>query len=204
MRLAGNVLLYAVSIGIAGYAIVAYTVFPIGSLVHPDMLRSFQAHRLEVYAHIFTSALALLLGPLQFAQSLRQRKPALHRWLGRTYLALGVLPGGIAGLLIARNAYGALPATLGFATLAIVWLYSGLRAYLAVRARGINAHRCWMVRNFSLTLAAVTLRCYLPLSMLATIPFEQAYPVIAWLCWLPNLLVAEWMLRGASWNEAPR
>lgn len=48
-----------------------------------------------------------------------------------------------------------------------------------------------MVRNVSLTLAAVSLRIYLPLSMLAGIPFELAYPAIAWLCWVPNLWVAE-------------
>ncbi|NLR73712.1 DUF2306 domain-containing protein [Leeia aquatica] len=198
MRLAGKILLYFLSIGVAGYAVVAYTAFPIGSLVHPDMLRSFQAHRIEVYAHIFTSAVALLLGPLQFSQALRARKPALHRWLGRAYLGLGVLPGGLAGLLIARNAYGGMLSTLGFAALAIAWLYSGLRAYLAIRQRDIGTHRRWMIRNFALTLAAVTLRCYLPLSMLTAIPFEQAYPVIAWLCWVPNLLIAERWLRRSN------
>lgn len=202
MRLAGKILLYFLSIGVAGYAVVAYTAFPIGSLVHPDMLRSFQAHRIEVYAHIFTSAVALLLGPLQFSQALRARKPALHRWLGRAYLGLGVLPGGLAGLLIARNAYGGMLSTLGFAALAIAWLYSGLRAYFAIRQRDIGTHRRWMIRNFALTLAAVTLRCYLPLSMLTAIPFEQAYPVIAWLCWVPNLLIAERWLHSRG-KQAP-
>ncbi|WP_374336476.1 DUF2306 domain-containing protein [Leeia sp.] len=202
MRLASKILLYLLSIGVAGYAVVAYTAFPIGSLVHPDMLRSFQAHRIEVYVHIFTSALALLLGPLQFSQALRARKPALHRWLGRAYLGLGVLPGGLAGLLIARNAYGGMLSTLGFAALAIAWLYSGLRAYLAIRQRDIGTHRRWMIRNFALTLAAVTLRCYLPLSMLTAIPFERAYPVIAWLCWVPNLLIAERWLHSRG-KQAP-
>ena len=36
---------------------------------------------------------------------------------------------------------------------------------------------------------------YLPASMLAGVPFEVAYPAIAWLCWVPNLLVVEWLLR---------
>jgi hypothetical protein len=48
-----------------------------------------------------------------------------------------------------------------------------------------------MVRNFALTFAAVTLRLYLPASMAAGVAFELAYPVIAWLCWLPNVIVAE-------------
>ena len=30
-----------------------------------------------------------------------------------------------------------------------------------------------------------------PISMVAAIPYAQAYPVIAWLAWVPNLIVAE-------------
>ena len=55
-----------------------------------------------------------------------------------------------------------------------------------------------MVRNFSLTLAAVSLRVWLPLSMMAGIDFVLAYSVIAWLCWVPNLLIAEVFNRGSS------
>lgn len=41
--------------------------------------------------------------------------------------------------------------------------------------------------------AAVMLRLYIPSSVLAGVDFAIAYPVVAWRCWLPNLLVAEWM-----------
>ena len=75
--------------------------------------------------------------------------------------------------------------------MAVLWLYTGLRAFLAIRRGEVSEHRRWMVRNFSLTLAAVTLRILLPMSGNAGIPFEVAYPAIAWLCWVPNLLVAE-------------
>jgi hypothetical protein len=53
-----------------------------------------------------------------------------------------------------------------------------------------------MVRNFALTLAAVTLRLYMPL-MLAILhwPFPRTYIIVAWLCWLPNFVIAEWMVR---------
>jgi hypothetical protein len=52
-----------------------------------------------------------------------------------------------------------------------------------------------MIRSYALTLAAVTLRLWLPLSQVAGIDFMTAYVAIAWLCWVPNLLVAEWFLR---------
>ncbi len=60
------------------------------------------------------------------------------------------------------------------------------------------AHRRWMICNFSLTFAAVTLRLYLSPVSIFQFPFEQAYGVIAWACWVPNLLVAEWLVRPAA------
>lgn len=183
------------SLGVAGYAVFAYGFLPLGSIVHPDMRATFETYSLGIYAHIFASALALALGPFQFWAGLRSRRPALHRWMGRLYLGLGVLVGGLAGLFMAWHAFGGLVSQLGFGALALAWLYTGLRAYLAIRAGDISAHRRWMVRNFALTFAAVTLRLWLPASFATGIPFELAYPAIAWLCWVPNLAWAEWRLR---------
>ena len=121
--------------------------------------------------------------------------------MGRLYLGVGVLLGGSAGLYMACHAFGGLVARLGFAGLAVAWLYSGLRAYLAIRSRDVATHRRWMVRNFALTFAAVMLRLYLPASMAAGIDFDIAYPVIAWLCWVPTLLAAELLFnRGLRSN----
>ena len=191
MRLASFVALVVLSLGVAGYAIAVYGFLPLGALVHPDMRATFETHRAGIYAHVFASAVALALGPFQFSAKLRARRLPLHRWLGRVYLGVGVLVGGLAGLFMAVHAFGGLAARLGFGCLALAWLYTGLRAYLAISARNIVSHRRWMVRNFSLTFAAVTLRLWLPASVASGIAFELAYPVIAWLCWVPNLLVAE-------------
>jgi hypothetical protein len=35
----------------------------------------------------------------------------------------------------------------------------------------------------------------MPVSMVAGVPFAVCYPVIAWMCWLPNLAFAEWLVR---------
>ena len=104
---------------------------------------------------------------------------------------IGVALGGAAGLTMAFHAFGGAVSRIGFAGLAVLWLYTGLRAYRAIRAGDVIAHRRWMIRNFSLTFAAVTLRLWLPAAMVAGFAFETAYPAIAWLCWVPNLLVAE-------------
>ncbi|UGQ46375.1 DUF2306 domain-containing protein [Massilia endophytica] len=159
----------------------------------------FQSHSVGIfYTHVFAAVVALLLGPLQFSARLRQRRRQLHRWLGRLYLGVGVLFGGLSGLAMACSSSNSLAARIGFAALALTWLYSGFKAYQTIRAGDVEQHRSYMVRNFSLTLAAVTLRVYLPLSMMSGADFTTAYAVIAWMCWVPNLLLAELL-----WNRRP-
>jgi uncharacterized membrane protein len=196
MRLTGSLAVVLLCLGVAGYALVVYGFLPLGMVVHPDMRATFEAHRAGIYVHVFASSVALLFGPFQFRTRLRAARPELHRWMGRIYLGVGVLAGGLAGLYMATLAFGGPAARLGFGCLALAWLYTGLRAYASIRARDVAAHRRWMVRNFALTFAAVMLRLYLPGTLASGISMEAAYPVIAWLCWVPNLAVAEWLLRA--------
>lgn len=192
MRLINHALICFLSIIIAAYALFVYSFLPLGVLLHPDMMSNFVTHSTGIYAHIFASSLALIIGPFQFSSYLREQYPQIHRWLGRLYLGFGILIGGLAGLYMAFFAFGGVVAKLGFGVLAVLWLYTGVRAYLAIRQGAIAEHKKWMIRNFALTFAAVMLRIYLPLSLAAGIEFEHAYPIIAWLCWIPNLIFVEW------------
>jgi uncharacterized membrane protein len=108
---------------------------------------------LAVVAHLCGSAVALALGPFQFDAALRLRAIARHRWTGRAYLA-GVLVGGLSALVLARISQGGTAAHLGFATLGILWLTTGLEAYRRIRAGDREGHRRWMIRNYALTFAA--------------------------------------------------
>jgi len=198
MKLFGTIGLFLLALGVAAYAVLVYGFLPLGSVVHPDMKASFLTHSVGIYAHIFASVVAISLGPFQFLGGLRRRFVRLHRWMGRAYLGIGVLVGGVSGLYVATFAFGGIVSRVGFSLLAVLWLYTGLRAFLAIRGGAVAEHRRWMVRNFSLTLAAVTLRLLLPASMIANIPFETAYPAIAWLCWVPNFLVAELLFNRAQ------
>jgi uncharacterized membrane protein len=198
MRTLGYGVLAFLSIGVVAYALVVYSLLPMGAAVHPDMRPSFEARSAALYVHVFCAAFALALGPFQFSTRLRAKRLELHRWLGRLYLGVGVLAGGVAGLVVAINAYGGPVAQAGFTCLALAWLYTGFHAYRAIRARDVAAHRRWMVRNFALTFAAVTLRLWVPMSFLAGSEFAIAYAAIAWLCWVPNLLIAE-----LAFNKAP-
>ena len=155
----------------------------------------FSRYLFPLRLHIAGGIGALLAGPWQFSQWLRARALNLHRWLGRFYL-LEVALGSSAGFAMALVSEEGLPTHFGFGLLAVLWFFAGLQAFLRIRSGNVAAHREWMIRNFALTLAAVTLRNWLPLMLFGLHwPFRTAYITVSWLCWVPNLLVAEWLIR---------
>ena len=167
----------------------------------PEQKAVYMAHITMLMVHIVGAMLAILVGPFQFLPGIRKgRWLKVHRWLGRTYL-LSILFGGLGGLYMAQFAYGGTISRLGFGTLAILWLYSGYRAYKHIRNKEIEQHRQWMIRNYALTFAGVMLRVWAPISGAVGIDFLMAYRAIAWLCWVPNLLVAQWIISGTSRSQ---
>ena len=179
------------SVGVGGYALFhAFTGFRYLPLENP-MLAPY-----GLQLHIVASAFAMILGAFQFLKVLRQKAPSVHRWMGRFYIG-ACLVGGAAGGAIALSSTAGIIAGWGFFLLAIFWLFTTMMAWVSVLRRDFPAHERWMIRSFALTLAAVTLRLYLPAGMVlgsyGVIPndFNTAYTVIAWICWVPNLIVAE-------------
>ena len=149
------------------------------------------------YIHITFGGIALLTGWTQFSQKLRDRYLNTHRTVGKIYVG-SVMLSSLAGCYIALFASGGITSTLGFGGLAVAWFFTILMAYTHIRKRDIKQHENWMIRNYALTFAAVTLRIYLPVSQMMHIEFIAAYRVISWLCWVPNLIVAEMIIsKGA-------
>lgn len=87
MRLLGTLILGILSAGVAIYAVVVYSLLPLGTGLPPEMKFNFITNKAVIYTHIFASAVALILGPFQFSASLRRRFTSLHRQSGRVYLA---------------------------------------------------------------------------------------------------------------------
>jgi len=158
----------------------------------PQQKAVYMANTAGLLLHITGAMLALFLGPFQFIAKLRSgRLLPIHRWTGRIYL-IGVLCGGIGGLYMSTIAYGGWFARLGFASLAVSWLFSGWMAYRAICNKQIEIHRQWMIRNYALSFAGVTLRLWLMLFQAAGLDFTLSYITMAWISWLPNLMVVEW------------
>lgn len=155
-----------------------------------------------LYVHLYTGGAALALGPLQFVGALRRRRPRLHRVVGRVYLG-AVAVASVAGFAILPVNSAGLVGVLGFGALAVLWFVTGYRALRAIRVGDVPSHQAWMLRNYGLTFAGVTLRLWLGLLMGAQIvagatpdaAFADVYTAVPFLCWLPNLVVAEALVR---------
>jgi uncharacterized membrane protein len=184
---------------------IGYGMRPLGSTVTPDMAVVFQTHWIGISTHIIASALALLLAPIQVSSRVRRRWPAAHRWMGRAYLGLGVAPGGLAGLYMGTLSSRGGVARGGFICLALLWLYTGWNAYRTIRCGDVSGHRRWILRNVSLTGGAILLRVYMGLFGVAGVSFEISYPIIAWLAWVPNLVLMElWLRRSPDYAPTDR
>ncbi len=160
-----------------------------------------------LFVHAFSSGIALVIGPFQFLQGLRDRRPTLHRWMGRIYLT-AILIGGLSAFVIAPGLISGLVGEIGLMSLAALWLWTGFMAYINIRAGNVDVHRNWMTRNYALTFAGVTLRMWLGLLIATQLPmletkyagnfnnlFVEVYRVVMWLAWVPNLFVAEWLIQ---------
>jgi uncharacterized membrane protein len=199
------------SLAIAVYAVAPYITTPLHELAgqHVGLAAAYEDRppwaRVAFSAHVVAGGLALVLGPLQFWRGLRERARVVHRAVGRTYL-LAVLVAGSAALVLAPVNTAGLVGFAGFGTVGVLWLWTGWRGYRAIRSGDVRSHQAWMIRNFSLTYAAVTLRLWLMVLMAAQSPwihtgeqaeaaFNGAYALVPFLSWIPNLVLAEVLIR---------
>jgi uncharacterized membrane protein len=141
------------------------------------------------YIHIVLGGLALLIGWIQFSSKMRAKRIILHRQIGKVYVISSLLS-GLASLYVAFYSTGGPIASLGFACLGVLWFYTTLRAYLDIKKGMTDSHEKMMIYSYALCFAAVTLRIWLPILVILLNAFTPAYRIVAWLCWVPNLLVA--------------
>ncbi len=175
---------------IAAYA---FAFFLVPDLGDPAFKDHFATIPIFARLHIIPGGVALMLGAFQFHPGVRKRWLRLHRYSGRIYV-IAVLLGAIGGLLLGWYAQRSAATRLGFSSLAVLWFYSISMAYIAVRCGNIKLHQRWMIRSYALTFAGVTLRLQLGIFQgIFDLSFDEAYDIVAWFCWILNLVVAGWL-----------
>jgi len=158
--------------------------------------------RVSFYTHVFTSCLVLIAGFTQFNPWLLRRYPKVHRRMGWVYLVTVIGVSGPAAFMMAWHANGGLPARTSFTLLSLLWMSYTFYAGWKVVKKDFATHGAFMFRSYALTLSAITLRLYTYISAflpLAASP-REIYITTAWLSWVPNLLIAEMLIRS-GWVE---
>lgn len=147
------------------------------------------------FVHVYASMWALLAGFTQFSEYIQSFYPKLHRLFGYIYVTDVLLVTGPAGLLMGVYANGGIWSKISFVLLAIGWITFTAIAFLKAKQGDFVSHRNFMVRSYALTLSAVTLRAWKwAITNSYELPPMDVYRAVAWLGWVPNILIAEFLI----------
>lgn len=149
------------------------------------------------YGHIVFGGIALLVGWAQFSKRFRTKRIKLHRILGKMYSVSSVIS-ALCGIGIAFSATGGGVAQMGFISLGIIWFATTIVAYRYIKKGAVIKHQTFMYYSYAACFAAVTLRVWLPILLVFMDDFMVAYRIVAWLCWVPNLLFAWYMIHSMA------
>jgi len=158
--------------------------------------------RIAFFIHVYASMWVLLAGFTQFSKAIQKENPMLHRTLGYIYVTDVLLITGPAGLLMGFYANGGLLSRIAFVTLAALWIFFTAMALAKARQKDFKAHRYYMIRSYALTLSALTLRAWkYGITNTMHIPPMDVYRIVAWLGWVVNLGIAEYIIYRSKLNN---
>ncbi len=152
--------------------------------------------------HMVASGLALILIPIA---AWARRRRGLHRPLGRA-AAICVAAGGLSALLVALASEAGVVARAGFFVQGLVWLALLAMAFAAIRSGNVSRHARLMIAMAAVASGAIWLRLVVASVVALEGPFDAAYGVAAWACWLVPLAIAlrvEWRGRRFKLSETP-
>ncbi|WP_407406111.1 DUF2306 domain-containing protein [Chryseobacterium sp.] len=147
------------------------------------------------YTHVYTSIFVMIAG---FFAILRKDFGIrnLHKNVGKLYLFLLLLFSAPSGIYMGFYANGGFFSKFSFVILGFFWWFSSYKAYKYAKIKQFSLHKQWMWRSFALTLSALTLRMWKVFIVYLFHPNPlDVYQIIAWLGWVPNILLIEYLIR---------
>lgn len=146
------------------------------------------------YTHVYSSIFVLLTGFI--ALFFKPKKSKWHRYSGRIYVIFTLFFSSLSGIYMGIFANGGLVGKLSFVILGILWFYTTYKAYQDIRKGNVISHQHWMWRSYALCFSAVTLRLWKVILVYLFHPNPMdVYQIIAWLGWIPNLILIEYLIK---------
>jgi uncharacterized membrane protein len=152
--------------------------------------------RIAFFVHVYASMWALLAGFTQFSSYIQDYYSKVHRALGYVYVTNVLLITGPSSLVMSVYANGGFSSKLAFGLLAIGWIAFTAIALSKAANGDFVGHREFMIRSYALTLSALTLRAWKwSITNTLEVPPMDVYRMVAWLGWVPNIIIAEVLIR---------
>ena len=153
--------------------------------------------RWAFYVHVFSSVFVIVSGLFQFNKWTIKRYPKVHKITGYIYVGGLLLISGPGALVMSLYANGGLWPQLSFTLLSVLWISFTLYALILVYKKRYVDHGKWLLRSYALTLSAVSLRFYLMIFDFFDVPLGpvESYTIVAYASWIPNLIIAEILIR---------
>jgi uncharacterized membrane protein len=123
-----------------------------------DLDAHFAKRRIITLLHVIPGALFMVLGPLQFIGSLRQRYPDVHRWSGRIFLTASAIIGVTGLTMAAGSTIGGWDEKSAIFLFGSFFFFALGKALWHVMHREFATHRKWMIRGYGVGLAVATIR----------------------------------------------
>ena len=170
-------------------------------LVHPKdpIWQHYEPFQWWLLPHGIAGACALLLGPMQFSDRVRNRFRWLHRVIGRIYVA-GVFVAAPLGFYIQffQERMGD-PRSFSVAAAvdAALWMITTGIALVFILKGKVHEHRQWMTRSFAVALVFLEVRVIGGVGGWETLDIH-ANETIVWICLAFSILSADLVLQ---WQE---
>nr|WP_238592881.1 DUF2306 domain-containing protein [Chryseobacterium kwangjuense] len=146
------------------------------------------------YTHVYTSIFVLLSGFLAILRKDFGFKN-FHKNMGKIYIFLILILAAPSGIYMGFFANGGFLSKISFVILGTLWWFTTYKAYHAARQKQFKEHKQWMWRSFVLSLSALTLRIWKVIIVYLFHPNPMdVYQIIAWLGWIPNILLIEYLI----------
>lgn len=151
------------------------------------------------YIHVYSSVFVLLAGFTQFNNNILKNHTKLHKGIGRIYVYTVLFLAAPSGLYIGYYANGGFWSRTSFLLLGVLWYFFTLKGIISIKNKSVLRHKKFMLRSFALAFSAITLRLW---KVIIVCFFEpnpmEVYRIIAWLGWIPNILIIEWYIYKKS------
>src|SRR5262249_10449049 len=147
--------------------------------------------------------LFLVLGPLQFSRTFRERHLRLHRRIGRILLLCGMVI-GVSALVMSFGmpSIGGVNQAASTTLFAFFFLFGLGKAFRHILRREVALHREWMIRAFSIGLAVAAIRpiiaVFFATSRLSGLTPHEFFGTAFWIGFVLHLIAAE------AWIHAVR